>query len=900
MWPMYVDYTDDECKKILRSLELEAYSSIVTAFRAQGTLTKDKKRMLLEFCSALSISMERHRAEIRRAVNDEHLNTIAERLFGPNTATDWAIEGRRVVPLISRCTPHTVFTEIANSAATAQAAKNASLPLPGKTGSREMSNGTETMASRKRKDCASDSSVSPQKMSALDSQYFHNLLPHDNSSSGIPEPMQVPEVSMSSENFQTTETTPQISTPVTDLNASRNVPPVVTHSISAVATTKSSSKHPILKSSSTVTTFSSFDQITSNLIASRGVTQAPVPVTAHDEQVPPASEVAKPPSEVKSTQRPLSSISSVKSSTIVIPTTVPSTCSASSSKDRLSTSSSTSHSKFLSQIRSSKTPGHTRQNLPAGLGIKLTPQPQMSQRATVSPKSPSIKVKQDSSNIFNKKTSTNVYPSPISDNQLSQFPIPTSCDTITLSKSTLSIPKLNSKSESQTATNQQSTAKQTTVSKNLPKTTVTTTTPPSTTTHTSQYISRSLFSTSSKSGAKSLSPMIFNVATTCCTALQTATKSTGPTQSEAGKHSPQLLPKSTAVGINPSHLKINTSNTQTIQYRNDGGLVRSARIVNISQPVGSRLPCAISSSAISALGLSTNISSTALRVTLPAGTLNTTNSIRVSSAAKPNVIVVHKAQMWPRAPQGAAVIMSSAPLTKISNEIVQETLSITQKQDKSKTSNVKTIPRAIAPARPQSPAVSITSIKASEANSTPNPSTVTAAQSDSSSSETRNTKPIENTSEAQCKRNLLADIIEASGILLENNSLDKSSKDKSDVKNNKEIVSLSNHQELEITVSQKSPISSSITSDATHNKSSDSNTSKGDNANSRESTLTVTPVDRNGKEVTKHISLPAETQSKESGIIAVSSSHSSTNENITSSKESGSKAQKEVSKEKDL
>ncbi|GFX03298.1 hypothetical protein TNCV_3555261 [Trichonephila clavipes] len=40
------------------------------------------------------------------------------------------------------------------------------------------------------------------------------------------------------------------------------------------------------------------------------------------------------------------------------------------------------------------------------------------------------------------------------------------------------------------------------------------------------------------------------------------------------------------------------------------------------------------------------------------------------------------------------------------------------------------------------------------------------------------------------------------------------------------------------------------------------------------------------------------TQSKETGNIAVSSSNS-TNENTTSSKESGSKAQKEVSKEKD-
>lgn len=36
-----------------------------------------------------------------------------------------------------RLAPQTVFTAVADSAANAQAAKNASLPLPGKTGARE-------------------------------------------------------------------------------------------------------------------------------------------------------------------------------------------------------------------------------------------------------------------------------------------------------------------------------------------------------------------------------------------------------------------------------------------------------------------------------------------------------------------------------------------------------------------------------------------------------------------------------------------------------------------------------------------------------------------------------------------------------------------------------------------
>ncbi|CAL1287942.1 unnamed protein product [Larinioides sclopetarius] len=849
MWPMFVDYSDEECKKVLRSLELEAYASIVTAFRAQGSLTKDRKKMLLDLCSALSISMERHRAEIRRAVNDEHLNTIAERLFGPNTATDWAIEGRRVVPLVNRLAPQTVFTEIASNAATAQAIKNSSLPPPGKTGSREMSNGMETMASRKRKECPPDSSVSPQKMSAIDSQYFHNFHPLESSSSGIPEPMQVPEVSMSSESFSVPESAPQISSPFPDFNAQRNVPPLMTHPMPTVSAAKSPTKHSAMKSSSTVTTFSTPDQMTSNLLASRGVPHTSVPSVAHEEQMSVTPEVSKPPNDGKTAQRPLSSISSMKSSTIVIPTTIPSTCSASSSKDRLSTSSSTtSHSKFLSQIRS-KTPGHTRQNLPAGLGIKLTPQPSMSQRATVSPKSPGMKVKQDNANIFSKKTSASVFPSPTTDNQPSQLPIATPSESLTITKSPVSVTKPTPKSDSQTVVNQQSTSKQTATTKSMPKTTSATTTTSTstatTTSHGSQYISRPLFPTSTKSGAKNLSPVIFNVSSTSCTPLQNTVKQAGQIQSEVVKSSPQILPKTTPVGLSSSHLKINTSTTQTIQYRNDGGLVRSARIVNLSQPVGSRLPCAISSSAISALGLSSNISSTALRVTLPAGTLNTTNSIRVSSAAKPNVIVVHKAQMWPRPPQGAAVIMSSTPLTKLPNDIV-ETISITPKSDKGKSSGIKTIPRAIAPARPQSPAVAITSLKASETTPVSNSNAVITSQPDSSTSDVRNSKPVENAIDGTCKKNLLVEAIEVSGIL-ENNPADKSSKEKT----------------------------------------------------AGDSVLSVSQSDINGKETPKQAPLSTEIQSKETGSIVISSSHS-VNETVTSSSECGSKSQKEVTKDKDL
>ncbi|PNF25978.1 hypothetical protein B7P43_G06364 [Cryptotermes secundus] len=133
MWPMLLDMTRDECKRILRRLELEAYSSLVSALRAQGELSKEKRKLLQDLASTLNISMERHRAEVRRAVNDEKLATIAEHIAGPNTSTDWAIEGRRLIPLMPRLVPQTAFTALANNVANIAAAENARLPPPANT-----------------------------------------------------------------------------------------------------------------------------------------------------------------------------------------------------------------------------------------------------------------------------------------------------------------------------------------------------------------------------------------------------------------------------------------------------------------------------------------------------------------------------------------------------------------------------------------------------------------------------------------------------------------------------------------------------------------------------------------------------------------------------------------------
>ncbi|XP_068186715.1 BRCA2-interacting transcriptional repressor EMSY [Antennarius striatus] len=138
VWPTILDLGRDECKRILRKLELEAYAGVISALRAQGDLTKDKKDLLAELTRILGISTERHRAEVRRAVNDERLTTVAYHMSGPNSSSEWSIEGRRLVPLMPRLVPQTAFTMTANAVATATANQNASLLLPAETGNKEV------------------------------------------------------------------------------------------------------------------------------------------------------------------------------------------------------------------------------------------------------------------------------------------------------------------------------------------------------------------------------------------------------------------------------------------------------------------------------------------------------------------------------------------------------------------------------------------------------------------------------------------------------------------------------------------------------------------------------------------------------------------------------------------
>ncbi|KAH8281755.1 hypothetical protein KR054_002800 [Drosophila jambulina] len=134
MWPQTLEMSRDECRGMLRRLELESYSHVVSVFRAQGALSEPKAKMLEELRQLFHITQERHRAEVRRAANDEQLSTIAENVCGPNTWQEWSREGRRPYPLLPRISPQTALSIVANDLAQKASEENAKLAAPAETG----------------------------------------------------------------------------------------------------------------------------------------------------------------------------------------------------------------------------------------------------------------------------------------------------------------------------------------------------------------------------------------------------------------------------------------------------------------------------------------------------------------------------------------------------------------------------------------------------------------------------------------------------------------------------------------------------------------------------------------------------------------------------------------------
>uniref|UniRef100_A0A1I8EWI0 ENT domain-containing protein n=1 Tax=Wuchereria bancrofti TaxID=6293 RepID=A0A1I8EWI0_WUCBA len=92
-------YDEEDCSYMLRVLEKNAFSTVVSAFRAQGMLNGYKRVLLEHLKTALFISDEFYHAEMRQAANDEMLTKIAQTLSPSyDTYAQWGIEGLDPMP----------------------------------------------------------------------------------------------------------------------------------------------------------------------------------------------------------------------------------------------------------------------------------------------------------------------------------------------------------------------------------------------------------------------------------------------------------------------------------------------------------------------------------------------------------------------------------------------------------------------------------------------------------------------------------------------------------------------------------------------------------------------------------------------------------------------------------
>ncbi|VDM98230.1 unnamed protein product [Thelazia callipaeda] len=104
--PKFEAYDEEDCGYMVRILENEAFSMVVSAFRAQGMLSDYKKILLEHLKAALFISDERYLAEIRQAANDQTLSHIAQTLSPSyDTYAQWGLEGLSAVPYVEDIAP---------------------------------------------------------------------------------------------------------------------------------------------------------------------------------------------------------------------------------------------------------------------------------------------------------------------------------------------------------------------------------------------------------------------------------------------------------------------------------------------------------------------------------------------------------------------------------------------------------------------------------------------------------------------------------------------------------------------------------------------------------------------------------------------------------------------------
>lgn len=97
-------------RRHLRKLQIEAYASAVDVFRAQGVLTKEKLEVLESLGRQFEIPIERHYAELRRALSDGELNSTAKTLIGFDPSPSWFDEAKKFADNFQPFIPKARFT----------------------------------------------------------------------------------------------------------------------------------------------------------------------------------------------------------------------------------------------------------------------------------------------------------------------------------------------------------------------------------------------------------------------------------------------------------------------------------------------------------------------------------------------------------------------------------------------------------------------------------------------------------------------------------------------------------------------------------------------------------------------------------------------------------------------
>ncbi|CAF1455254.1 unnamed protein product [Didymodactylos carnosus] len=111
---MQHEYSRRRCKAKLKNMGINSYSQIISALRAQGDLTKDKLPLLPVLQQAFNVSRERHTAEVKRALYDEQLTSIAAISSNDSATTmNWEVEANYICPPVVHLAPATDYMHLA-------------------------------------------------------------------------------------------------------------------------------------------------------------------------------------------------------------------------------------------------------------------------------------------------------------------------------------------------------------------------------------------------------------------------------------------------------------------------------------------------------------------------------------------------------------------------------------------------------------------------------------------------------------------------------------------------------------------------------------------------------------------------------------------------------------------